>query len=184
MRVLETDRLVLKPVEETDLQYLLDLRWDAGIVNYLIHEPLSYSDQIKWFNGLTKKDMPLLLWVKQEDGALERGGTIGLYNINQRHQTAIWKLRIDDKFQNKGFAVESAVMVFTYGFENLNLNKITGTLFADNPGTVKMHKKLGFTNEGLLREHYYHQGSFKDCVYVGLLKRDFDKERAISYVKR
>ncbi len=54
MRVLESDRLLIKPVEEDDLAYLLDLRWDADIMGYLIHDPISMENQENWFRNLKK----------------------------------------------------------------------------------------------------------------------------------
>ena len=41
MRVLESDRIVLKPIEEEDLPLLLELRWDETLTDYLIHNPIS-----------------------------------------------------------------------------------------------------------------------------------------------
>ena len=45
MRVLETERLLLKPVEESDLPILLDLQWDKEVVQYMKFSPLSMDNQ-------------------------------------------------------------------------------------------------------------------------------------------
>lgn len=60
MRVLESERLSLRPVEEADLDFLLSLRWDAGIMEHLIHDPISARSQKDWLDRAAKSnDLPL-----------------------------------------------------------------------------------------------------------------------------
>ena len=54
MRILETQKLLLKPIEVEDLNYLLNLRWEQDVMNYLIHDPISVKNQNDWFNSLKK----------------------------------------------------------------------------------------------------------------------------------
>lgn len=177
MRILESERLVLKPVEESDLQYLLDLRWELSVMEYLIHEPLSLADQLKWYKNLTNKDLPLCIFIKTEDSQLNRAGTVGLYDINRRHQRAVFRIRIDPNEQRKGIAYEAANMVLDYGFNTLNINKVTSDTFADNEAVIKLNLKIGLRKEGLLYKHYYHKGEFRDAIVFGLLKEEFKKAK-------
>lgn len=179
MRVLESDRVLIKPIEQEDLQFLLDLRWDKAIMNYLIHDPISFQSQQKWFEDNVKSsNIPLSIFVKEDGDAkkLAIAGTVGLYNFNYRHQRATWRVRLSSDFQGKGLAFEAINMVLDYGFNTLNLNKIVSDSFADNLAIVKLSAKLGFTNEGVVRAHYFHQGGFKDAINFGLLREDFNKK--------
>ena len=174
MRVLETERLILKPVEAEDLKYLLNLRWDQEVMNYLVHDPISFKNQTDWFNSLNKKDLALSIFLK-EDTALRIIGTVGLYEINTRHQRGIWRIRLDPAQQGKGYATEAIKLILDYGFNTLNLNKITSDSFADNEAIVKLTLKMGFKQEGLLIGHYFHKGKFRDAIQFGLLRKDFNK---------
>jgi diamine N-acetyltransferase len=176
MRVLESKRLLIKPIEEEDLQYLLELRWEQSIMNYLIHEPLSLANQKKWFSSLSSKDIPFLIWLKSDNNKYHRAGTVGLYNINTRHQRAIWRVRLDPLYQGKGIAYEAVNLVLDYGFNTLNINKIISDSFADNQAIVNLSQKLGFKKEGLLKKHYFHKGEFRDAIQFGLLREDFNKK--------
>ena len=175
MRVLESKRLIIKPVEEEDLSYLLNLRWDTSIMDYLIHDPLSEVDQIKWFNSLKSSEIPFCIFMKLENNQIVNAGTIGLYNINMRHQRAVWRVRLDPKQQGMGIAFEAATMVLNYGFNTLNLNKIISDSFADNQAVIKLCLKVGAKKEALLKKHYYHKGEFRDAVQFGLFRKDFNK---------
>lgn len=172
MRVLESERLLLKPVEENDLDYLLDLRWNAEVVESIIHDPLSFTNQKEWFKNLKKTDLPLSIFLKK-DNQLQIIGTVGFYNIEMRHQRATWRLRVDPLLQGKGIGSEAAKMLFDYGFKTLNLIKITGDAFADNQAILKLHEKIGFKQEGFLSKHYYHKGEFRDSIQLALFKEDF-----------
>lgn len=174
MRYLESDRLLLKPVEEADIAALLELRWDKSIMQYLVHDPIGMKQQKEWFQGLGAKNLALSIFLKSGEDA-ELIGTIGLYEINMRHQRAIWRLRLTPRVQGKGIGFEATRMLLEYGFYTLNLHKICSDSFSDNAAIVKLSKKLGFTDEGLLRKHYYHEGEFRDVIFFGILKEDFIK---------
>ncbi len=176
MRILETQRLLLKPIEVEDLNFLLNLRWDQEIMNHLIHDPLSVKNQNDWFNNLKKTDLALSIFIK-ENSELKIIGTIGLYEINTRHQRAIWRIRIDPSQQGEGYAIEAINLLLDYGFNTLNLNKITSDSFADNLAIVNLSMKLGFKQEGLLVGHYFHKGEFRDAIQFGLLRSDFNNKK-------
>lgn len=178
MRILESERLILKPIEPEDLRFLMDQRWDADVTDYIIHNPISWYNQQKWYEKICQNgDVALSIFYKEKAGeAPVLLGAVGLYDINYRHQRATWKtLRIPRKYQGLGLASEASRMLIEYGFDTLNLNKITSDIFPDNEGIIKVLQKLGFKEEGRLKEHYFHQGKFKDVVIYSLLRDDYRK---------
>lgn len=176
MKILETQRLILKPIEVEDLKFLLNLRWEQEVMNYLIHDPISLKNQLDWFNNIKKTDLALSIFIKQ-DNELKIIGTIGLYEMNARHQRAIWRIRLDPSQQGKGCATEAINLILDYGFNTLNLNKIISDSFADNVAIVNLTLKLGFKQEGLLVGHYFHKGEFRDAIQFGLLRKDFNDKK-------
>lgn len=173
MRILESERLIIKPIEEQDLEYLLNLRWDASIMEHLIHDPISMKDQKSWFSNISKKDLVMSIFLKTESSNPIIVGTIGLYNIDHRHQRAVSRVRIDSDHHRKGIAFEARNMVMDYGFNTLNLHKITADCSADNQSIINLCLKLGFSKEGIFRKHYYHNGKFIDAVQFGILKEEY-----------
>ena len=169
MRILETERLLLKSVERDDLKFLLDLRWDAAVMKGLIHDPISVRSQEDWFEKIQRSnDVALSIFIKENGELTEMTivGTVGLYNFKHRHQIATWRVRLAPGYQGMGIAREAIMLVLDYGFNTLNLNKIISDSFADNEAIVSLSKKLGFVEEGILRSHYFHDGKFKGCHYV------------------
>jgi len=172
MRYLESERLLIKPVEEEDIYQLLEFRWDQDIMQYLVHEPISKQQQLEWFKNLSKKDLVLSIFLKGEED-MELVGTIGLYNINWVHRLATWRIRLSPVVQGKGIGYEASSMVLEYGFKTLNLHKMQSSSFADNKAIVKLLQKLGCKEEGILKSHFYNDGEYADVILFGLLKSDF-----------
>ncbi len=61
-----------------------------------------------------------------------------------------------------------------FGFEDLNLNRIEATTNLDNAASRRVLAKVGFTEEGILREYRYWGGRFYDLRMYSLLRREYD----------
>ncbi|MCR4879237.1 MAG: GNAT family N-acetyltransferase [Bacteroidales bacterium] len=180
MRILESERLIMKPVEPEDLPYLMEQRWDADLTDHIIHNPISTYNQQQWYEKICRNgDVVLAIFFKKADGEKpELLGAVGLYDFNTRHQRATIKtMRIPKEYQGLGIASEALCMLIDYGFNTLNLNKITCDTFADNFGSIKHLEKVGFQREGCLKQHYFHQGKFKDALIYSLLREDFNRNK-------
>jgi len=174
MKYLETDTLLIRPVRLEDIEQLLEFRWDKQVMAQALHEPISLKQQLEWFNSIPSTDIPMSIFIKKPN-VLKLIGTVGLYNISTRHQRAVLRVRLSAEILGKGYGYKAMKLVLEYSFNVLNLRKITSDCFSDNLATIKIKKKLGFMKEGVLRQHYFHDGMFKDADVYGLLKEDFFK---------
>ena len=183
MRILESKRLILKPVEPEDLSFLMEQRWDADLTDYIIHNPISSYNQQQWYEKICRNgDVAMSIFYKEKnDEEPVLLGAVGLYDINQRHQRATWKtLRIPKQYQGIGLASEASEMLIEYGFNTLNINKITSDVFPDNKSIINLLEHLGFKKEGRLKQHYFHQGKFKDVLIYSMLRNEFNRKKAQS----
>jgi hypothetical protein len=57
MKLLETDRIYLKLIEEKDLEYLLNLRCDVNVCSGIIHTPLNMEKQKIWYKKFRRKTL-------------------------------------------------------------------------------------------------------------------------------
>ena len=73
--------------------------------------------------------------------------------------------------------IDSIALLMDFGFENFKLNKIWGGTPVTNIGSIFNFKKLGFVQEGRLREHAIIEGKKIDSVIFGMLKEDWFKKR-------
>lgn len=172
MRVLETEKLLLKPVEESELNDLLELQWDKDIMKFMNFKPLSYENQKEWLKSLGKNNIAFSIYLKTENSTM----IIGLTTLNQIdhfHQRAGWGMKLKSEFQSKGIGFETSMILLHFGFSYLNLIKIHGDILYDNIANRRMCEKIGAKEEGILANHYYQKGKFRNVVLVGIFKEEF-----------
>lgn len=172
MRVLETDRLILKPVEESDLMDLLEMQWDRDVVTYMKFTPISYDDQKRWYSSLGKNSMAFTMFQKV-NGNNEFIGLATLNNIDNLNQRASWGMKIKTNLKGKGIGYEASLIIIHYAFHYLNMQKIHADFLQENSSSLGLVAKIGLRQEGLLINHLYHQGMFRNLVLVGISKDEF-----------
>ena len=169
MQVLQTDRIYLKLIEEKDLEYLLNLRCDLNICSGIVFTQLNIEKQKKWYKNLGEKESFIIV----ESNSNKYIGTIGFNQLNRLHQKATWYIRLDSEFQGKGYGNEASRIFVKYAFHHMNINRLECDCFEENPAAAANIKKLGFKQEGILKEYYFHEGKFKNIILFSMLKNDF-----------
>ena len=72
-----------------------------------------------------------------------------------------------------GAAKEATELLITYGFNNLNLNKIWMELYEyDHQKFSFFTEKFNFINDGVLRENCFEGGKYWNSNILSLLRRD------------
>ena len=79
----------------------------------------------------------------------------------------------DVAYQNKGFGTEAARLAIRFGFEELNLNRIGLSVFANNTRAIRCYQKAGFVQEGCLRQAFYRSGQFHDEYRFAILRDEW-----------
>ncbi|RZS41038.1 RimJ/RimL family protein N-acetyltransferase [Herbihabitans rhizosphaerae] len=72
-----------------------------------------------------------------------------------------------------GYGTDAARTLITFGFRELGLHRITGAAGPDNAASIATLKRLGFTEEGLLREHVHTNGEWRDSVLYSVLEQEW-----------
>ena len=62
-----------------------------------------------------------------------------------------------------------------YGFEELNLNRIWCEVYSNND-SIHLYRKIGFKDEGILRQHVFKNGEYLDSYVLGMLKTEYNEK--------
>lgn len=101
-------------------------------------------------------------------------GNIYLIGIDYVNRKATSHILIGNHdYWNGGYGTEAMHLLLNYAFNHKNLRRIEAIVLEDNIGSCKMHEKLGYKREGLLRESVYKDGCYKNQVYYALLKSEY-----------
>lgn len=60
-----------------------------------------------------------------------------------------------------------------FGFHHFGLNRIEAFVEPENINSRKILEKAGFSEEGILKEHFYWRSRFVDTAIYALLKKDY-----------
>ncbi len=98
-------------------------------------------------------------------------GEIALRNIDQRAGTADFVIAIGNKaYWGHGYGTDATRSLMTYAFSQLNLHRITLFVHAFNSRAIRAYEKVGFKNEGCMRQSQYMDGGYSDVLVMGLLR--------------
>ncbi|MFQ5953189.1 MAG: GNAT family N-acetyltransferase [Candidatus Omnitrophota bacterium] len=140
-------------------------------------EPVTIEGCYKWCDNILEDKTKKMFAITTGDSGVHIGNC-GLFEIDNRSRKAkLWIYIGDKEMWHKGLGREALEQLIAYGFENLDLNKIYLYVVEDNERAQKLYKSAGFSKEGVFRKDTFLEGRFKDAVYYGLLKNEFNKRK-------
>ena len=102
-------------------------------------------------------------------------GICGLTSIDWVHRRAEFSCYVFPDHRLNGYCKEALILLFNYGFRELNLHSIWGETFQDNPAYHLFVDVLGMTPEGTRREFYYKNGKYIDCHLLSILRSEWER---------
>jgi len=73
----------------------------------------------------------------------------------------------------KGVGRRMGQAALRYGFDQSGFHKISGEALAHNEKSIRFHLSLGFSQEGVLKDHFFDSGQYHDVVCLGLLASEW-----------
>ncbi|MGW8375649.1 GNAT family protein [Streptomyces sp. ODS28] len=80
---------------------------------------------------------------------------------------------IDAEQRRKGYAGGAVALLLRFMFAERRYHKCEARIFAHNEASLELHRRLGFTEEGRLRDHVFLAGRHHDLVMMGILAEEF-----------
>ena len=172
---LETNRLILRKVENTDLAFIHRGLSDERVTQYmLIHYPTleSAQEQLKYYDNQYATQNGCY-WVMELRTSKTPIGVIGITNIKLEHRRGELGYWLLPEYQQQGYTKEAAKETILFCFNSLGLNRIEAESETENWRSIALLQKLGFTKEGIFREYEINKGRFIDLARFALLKKEF-----------
>ncbi|MFD0963563.1 GNAT family N-acetyltransferase [Pseudofulvibacter geojedonensis] len=150
---IETERLILRPVENTDLQGMFELDSDPEVHKYLGNMPIKTLDQAQeGIDYLQKqyKERGIARWAVVLKETNEFMGWCGIkYLIESEQMNGVYNVyelgyRFIPKFWGKGYATESAQAWVDYMFKEAGVKSLYAAADIPNKGSVNVLQKVGF----------------------------------------
>ncbi len=174
-------KVILRQLKKSDAVSIYHYAKDRAITKWTTHIPYPYprgaalifirrsAQQIKAGKlvnyGITLK------------GTDEVIGLIGLNKIKidkemQRAEIGYW---LGKPFWGSGIMSEAVKLMLDLAFHNLKLHRVYAGVFQSNPASLRVLKKVGFIQEGLMREVRFRYGKWHTVVGMSMLKREYER---------
>ena len=139
--------------------------------------PKTEPELVQWLEGLHKDKNGFTFAIRPlDDDTLL--GTVELDGVLWAHGVSGFGIAIGDRANwGKGYGSEASQLALTFGFDELNLHRITATAFSYNTRSIALLEKLGFRREGAFREFLQRDGKRHDMLLYGLLNREWRAAR-------
>lgn len=174
--------------DETELR-LIEPR-HAEELNALIE---GSHDHIKEWSGWLKDDRSIenthaFIERNLKQLAENQGYAVGIWHLgkmagqieynyidwnNRKTELGYW---LGESFQGKGLVTKSCKTLIDYAFTELNLNRIEMICGVENIKSRKIPEKLGFKEEGIIRQAGWLHDHFADFVIYAMLASEWQSD--------
>lgn len=170
--ILETERLHLRRLRDSDVQQVFEMRSDEQNMKYiprprcqnldeayahisLINERIDTNEAINW-----------AVTLKGEDKAI---GIMGFYRTQFEDFRSEIGYMLHPDYHGRGIVTEAIKRLVAYAFSEMKLHSIEAIIDPENIASEKALIKCGFVKEAHFRENGFFDGKFFDSVHYSIL---------------
>lgn len=162
LKILKTDRLLLRPFEDSDIENVFRGLSDPNIIKYygVSFDSLEATkEQMAWFADLEKDGTGMWFAVCSPDNKTFYGAG-GLNDLSKEHKKAEIGFWLLTDFWGQGIMKEAMPLICDFGFDKLGLHRIEGFVEYENTNCKKVMSKLDFQHEGTMKDCEIKNGKF------------------------
>ncbi|MEO6461999.1 MAG: GNAT family protein [Candidatus Eisenbacteria bacterium] len=169
------EKVRLRAYREDDLKNNVAWLNNPTVTRYLLNmRPWSVVEEKAWLDRVMRNEDPnsATFVVETNDG--EYVGSAGLMHIDHRNRTAEAGIVIGRPEEwGRGQGTDAMKTLLKHGFEELNLHRIALRVYTFNERAIRSYQKLGFVEEGRLRQAMFRHGAWHDVILMAILADEY-----------
>jgi ribosomal-protein-alanine N-acetyltransferase len=177
---IEGTRIALRRVVASDARAIARHCRDKAISRHTF-VPYPYGlEHAQQFIRLTQRglrDRSTFVFAIEHRESKELVGMIGFHNVNYQHSRAELGYWLARSMWGQGLMTEAVPMMVRFAFDRLQVRRVYGFVFPENPASSRVLEKCGFTFEGTLRKSVRHHGRYRDNLVYSILHEEFDRRK-------
>jgi len=129
----------------------------------------------KWLEKTLDEQSVNLHWfaIRKLDGDTLLGD-IDLYIDSWSARDTYVGLGIGERdFWGRGYGTDAMKVILRYAFTEINMNRVTLSVFEYNPRAIRSYEKAGFRHEGRMRKILNREGKRWDMLTMGILREEW-----------
>jgi RimJ/RimL family protein N-acetyltransferase len=173
--MLRGERAVLRPIQRADLPRLWELLEDLEVKIRSETGPVAPVSlaryQARFHQEAAEPPTDQTWFAVEADGELIGQG--GLYRIDHFNRRCELGIALGRVFWGKGLGQDAVRTLVDYAFTHLNLHRVALQVLADDARAVGAYRKVGFVEEGRLRQQAWVGGRFEDELLMAVVREDW-----------
>ncbi|MCB0047035.1 MAG: GNAT family N-acetyltransferase [Caldilineaceae bacterium] len=176
---LETPRLVIRRLRETDVEPFLAYRSAPDVIRFQEWQEIGRADILYYIRDLEKL----------EPGRPGQAFQFGVEHRADRQLIADMSLSIElesprigeigytlaPAYQHQGYGYEMVSALLTYAFGTLGLHRIYARVLRENVRSINLLERLDFRCEGELMEQIWFNGAWRNLLIFAQLAWEWNK---------
>ncbi|MEZ4365070.1 MAG: GNAT family protein [Kofleriaceae bacterium] len=173
--------IVLTPLACADVDDILTWVNDDAVVGNLASfagAPLTRDDELAWIQRTLASTTDCVCSIRAADDGRYLG-QIGIHQIHARSRVgrlAVVVARRAEMGRGVGSAAIRAMLDRAFAATDaggLGLHKVWLMVFASNTRSLGIYRRLGFVDEGIMRQEYVHAGAWHDMARLSVLASEW-----------
>ena len=166
----------LRAYSKDDLVIAKEMLNQSDVIQFLspgTPYPLKIEDEEKWYNSFdatSESTYGFAIELKENNQYI---GGCGFANLDWKNRYGIVGIFLGSEFHNQGYGTDALTVLVRFAFEQMNLNKVQLDVFSFNERGIACYKKIGFREEGRLRQTIFRNGRYYDTVVMGILGEEW-----------
>ena len=169
--ILETERLVLRPIVTADWRVLYPVMNDPVVMAHWDSAEIEDPEIMESMVAAQVEDMAAehaCYWAIERADDRTFLGACELSEIDWRHHRGEVGFVLARPAWGQGYGLEAMLAVLDHAAA-LGLKRLSARAHAGNERSERLLRRLGFEEEGYLRGHIQRDGERRDCKVFGLL---------------
>lgn len=170
-------KVLLRAMELEDMEFLRNMINDEDMEHNVIgwSFPVSRYEQQKWFENTIQNKNNIRFIVETEGKSI---GLATLTSIDWKNRKACHGIKLfSDNIKGKGYGTDTVMTIMKYAFEELQLNRLYGSILEYNTASRRLYEKCGWKEEGIERKSIFKNNQYHDEIVLGVLKEDYEEKK-------
>src|SRR5690349_12543594 len=174
---IHTDKVLLRPIEEKDFDAFLDLAQDDGMWDYFTLNLADKDHLQKWMNAAfadraAGSQRPFTI-VDRSTNQVAGSSSMGNISYHDLRLEIGWSW-LGKKFRNTGVNFHAKYSMLRFAFDEMNFERVEFKTDVLNERAKQGLKKVGGTEEGVLRSHKtMWNNRRRDSIYFGIIRKEW-----------
>lgn len=185
--VLDSERLRLRELQPQDVNALLNHFGNPEVVRFIGMQPIKTIEQanewLRWMGGFFAARDGLRWGIVLRDEPETFIGSAGLHSWNREANYAEIGVDIAQPYWGHGYATEALLRLLEFGWQHMKLNRVEADVVKGNVASMRMLTRLGFRQEGVLRQRLRKGGKYYDVHMFSLLRNEFIRQQMVDVIE-